>query len=258
MVSRKRNKGKERKAKKEERTEENQRARMRTKWKLWASGVWKGAITPCDHGLDFNLTMLADDHPVSSFVNAYLVNWCYKGMSPKQTLTGTFQTHPQVWKKKSYRDMARDIFVAIGTNLLANDTTHPDIACAILVLENYDGSGEIESTIHSNEVATKLRDIGCGDGDSMRRDELKFFRKRTTCKCLKKMHLDARKAIPKSGLCWCCEVAKERPLLMVCSRCRVAQYCSRECQGSDWGDHKSLCDSFCSGRKTNSAYEQQT
>ena len=34
---------------------------------------------------------------------------------------------------------------------------------------------------------------------------------------------------------------KELPSLSSCSRCRLARYCSRECQVSDYKNHKSLC-----------------
>ena len=36
---------------------------------------------------------------------------------------------------------------------------------------------------------------------------------------------------------------KELPSLSICSRCRLARYCSRECQVSDYKNHKSLCKS---------------
>ena len=75
-------------------------------------------------------------------------------------------------------------------------------------------------------------------------DALKFFRKRTSCSCLKDMHLEARKTLPKTGICYHCKERKERTLLMVCSRCRITQYCSRECQIADWSRHKVYCDEW--------------
>jgi len=29
-----------------------------------------------------------------------------------------------------------------------------------------------------------------------------------------------------------------------CSRCKLIRYCSRECQGADWIEHKSVCERF--------------
>ena len=66
----------------------------------------------------------------------------------------------------------------------------------IMVLENYDRT----SVINSPGVALKLRDLYFG-GNTAKRDVLKFYRKRTSCSCLKKMHLEARKDIQKMGGC---------------------------------------------------------
>ena len=87
-------------------------------------------------------------------------------------------------------------------------------------------------------TAVKMRELY----RSSRRDVLKYYRKRTICKCLKRMHLEARKACPKMGTCNGCLEEKERALLMVCSRCGVGQYCSRACQVSDWSNHRRYCD----------------
>src|SRR5687768_18397886 len=40
-------------------------------------------------------------------------------------------------------------------------------------------------------------------------------------------------------VCLVCGI--ETPKMKSCSRCRVAKYCSIECQRSDWSTHKRLC-----------------
>ena len=77
---------------------------------------------------------------------------------------------------------------------------------------------------------------------SGRRDALKFFSKRVSCSCLKTMHQKARTTLPKLGRCTGCNRIKERVALSVCSRCMITQYCSRECQVTDWPQHKKACD----------------
>ena len=74
------------------------------------------------------------------------------------------------------------------------------IAQSILVLEHYTGTNELDSAFLSKHkvVSAKWRDLWVGVS-SGRRDALKFYRKRTSCKCLKKMHLEARKTTPKRG-----------------------------------------------------------
>ena len=242
MPSRKRNKGKERKAKKAEMIE-IKRAGIRSMWMGWARGenvLDSGrVITQCNHGCDLNIP--DDNHPVTRFMDA---------LNTVDNLADTFVTHLAVWNDDRHRKMTRDLMLGSGTTMILSNKVNvlrvSNMACVIMVLENYGGSGDIDSTINSRVVVTKIRDLGVGNGGSgSLRDVLKFYRKRTTCKCLKDMHLEARKTHPKLGECTRCEVVKERRLLMVCSKCRYSQYCSRKCQTADWSRHKCNCDIFC-------------
>ena len=114
-------------------------------------------------------------------------------------MNDTFQRHAEVWKNESYRNMAIQILVHMGTNSLqCKDTEMPkEVTRAIVILENY-RAGHVDSSIYNRVVATKLRDVHWS-GSSLERDMLKFYRKRTTCLCLKKRHLEARKSLPKLG-----------------------------------------------------------
>ena len=111
-------------------------------------------------------------------------------------------------------------------------------------------SGSIYSSWNHHGSMIKRRDLE-PDISNTWRDALKFYRKRTSCKCLKKLHLEARKNKPKMGLCWYCDKDMERVLLSLCSRCMVSQYCSRECQVADWPKHESVCDQFVRQQEMN-------
>ena len=249
MTSRKRNKGKERRAKKAEleaekakleaKKEERLRGVVRSKWKIWARGDITELSIECNHGVDLVIPD-EDDHPVTNFIDAFfLYEAKNKNVPVENYLSDTFTRYQEVWDSERYREMAVDIFVAIGTNLLLSPFSGPKvIANTIVILEHYDGSG-IFSTRNSRVVSTKIRDIS---GSGSLRDALKFYRKRVMCKCLKDMHLEARKTLPKTGMCYHCHEKKERALLMICSRCRVPQYCSRKCQVAHWPMHRSECD----------------
>ena len=247
MPSRKKNKGKERKAKKAEveaEKIEKERAALRIAWQADARGEFQGrVIIQCNHGVD--LVIPEDDHPVTNFIDALFTYAANNGglMYVGFCLRDTFTTHQEVWENESYREMAVNIFIAIGTNSLLQNVRggYFLVAHAIVALENYDGEG-IVSTLNSHAVSSKVRDLS---GSDSLRDALKFFRKRTTCKCLKRMHLEARRTQPKMGGCYHCKERKERALLMVCSRCRVPQYCSKKCQIADWPRHKACsCDKY--------------
>ena len=245
--SRKRNKGRDRKAKKAELEAEkieSDRVKVRIEWEGWARGyeIMSGMkVIQCIHGFSTNLISCENNHPVSRFLDTFFMNW--SRMSSIPNLRDTFTKHQQIWNDKSHREMAIDTFTVIGTNFLLLYNIHSAsnyTATAILALENYDGMGNIESSINSRRFATKLRDLH-DDGSSVTRDVLKFYRKRLSCSCLKEMHSKSRKSLPKVGQCFGCAEEKRRDSLVVCGRCRVGQYCSRECQITHWPDHCREC-----------------
>jgi len=239
--SRKRNKGKERKAKKLEKVE-IERADANKIWQELKNCV------ECMHGND---TAISNDHPVSKFLDEFFVLWERRQQSFYTTLNDMLQKHPQVWTDKDNRELAIQTFLSIGTNMLLvddadTDNTSParDMVKTIIVLEHHDSSEgfTLESSVLDHAALVKKREID-SDVSSTRRDVLKFYRKRLPCKCLKRMHLDARKLIPKMGKCYYCKIEKERVELSVCSRCMISQYCSRECQVEHWRrrNHEKVC-----------------
>ena len=204
----------------------------------------------CLHGRD-NMT-IPNGHPVSIFIDDFFIDWTRKQKDIAMfgfplILNDMFRAHPQVWKDFNYRELAKQYFASIGTNmLLAKDINDGALSMAktIVALEHYDSSEglNMHSVYFTRSAASKRRDLEIGSG--IKRDLLKFYRKRLSCKCLKRMHLEARKAIPKMGICTNCNIEKERVELSVCSRCMVMQYCSRECSISAWPTHKLDCDAY--------------
>ena len=259
--TRKRNKGKERKEleaeisalrRHEAEKERESRAVLRKTWHGWAGGLdVHGQFIQCNHGVAL---IRGDNHPVTSFVDSFYINAVFNNeIGIMDNLKELFQAHREVWDNENYRKMVINIFIAIGTNsMLALSNENPkNIAYAIVTLENYDGSGDFDSVDYNCVSASKMRDLL--DSSTSRRDMLKFFRKRTSCKCLKAMHLEARKTLPKLGECYHCKEKKERALLMVCSRCRIAQYCSRKCQVANFSGHKGHCKECVSVHKQQQA-----
>ena len=252
-TSRKKNKGRDRKAKKAE----AERARVRDKWLMWATGedkVTREKIQ-CDHGRRVTIPDL--DHPVSKFMNDFST---YRSadnadFSTVKMMRDILQTNPQVCNNNGCREMVVSILTSMGTNLLLMQIGDKEleflairIAKTLHVLENHDGGGSLEVVLHSQKVSMKRRDFGSPTGSS-RRDALKFFSKRVSCSCLKVMHQIARETMPKTGICICCEKEKERVALSVCSRCMIMQYCSRKCQVTDWPTHEGECDMYVRAHK---------
>ena len=233
-ASRKRNKGKDRKAKKEA----NKVALVHRYWRDFCA-IHPASGIECDHGC----IIIPSNHPVSKFMDLFYLNMGYKDQfDMNENLLNTYETFPEVWNNERYKEMAIKVFIATGTNMiLRKDNVSLCIAYTITVLTEYDGTSSIHSAFFCRASGEKNRDLDPA-GASNTRDLLKFYRKRTSCKCLKKMHLEARKSTPKNGFCWGCNKEKERVALSVCSRCMVTQYCSRECQVANLPQHKVDCD----------------
>ena len=118
-----------------------------------------------------------------------------------------------------YKPLIVNILVCIGTNLLldehitaGNGLLAYHFIMAIVVMENYNEEvhTSFDLLLKSRIVASKMMDIMDFSSSTARRDVLKFYRKRTTCSCLKDMHLEARKTLPKLGLCFHCHKVNER------------------------------------------------
>ncbi len=74
---------------------------------------------------------------------------------------------------------------------------------------------------------------------------VQFYRKQIPCSCLDERHEEV-KSIPKLGYCSNddCPLPHKtavRSKMVYCVRCRVVNYCSRECQVAAWSKHKQVC-----------------
>ena len=116
-------------------------------------------ITQCNHVSDL---MIPEDpnpnqyHRVSCFMDVFYMNMRNR-MGVENNLRCTFQTQQQVWNNGDYRKLARDLMLVMGTNTVLSRNAigmAKHLACAIITLENYDGSGEIDSTMNSRVVTS--------------------------------------------------------------------------------------------------------
>ena len=254
MPSRKRNKGKERKAKKV--------AEVNSMWVKWARGESKDKLGTYDI---FNEMTLAipdgsdKNDPVVRFMDTLSMNWIDKNVGLPlchvSNMRITYEKHRPVWNNENYRGMVRDILAAIGINfLLRRDyPISASFAWAVAFLDHYDEDGDFDSSAFCRQVATKFRDLFMIENSRMR-ELLKFYRKRVACSYLKKeIHIEARKNLGKMGFCSNCRQTKERAMLMVCGRCRINQYCSKACQVTQWPKHKCICDMYVRVHKAHQA-----
>ena len=99
MPSRKKNKGKERKAKKADQTHW---------WRRW-SGHSPESEAHCNHGC---VAIPPPDHVVSRFMNTFGELWSTNSTST--AIESTFTANPEVWKDAEYRQMAIEILLSIA------------------------------------------------------------------------------------------------------------------------------------------------
>ena len=168
MVSRKKNKGKERKAKKEE----NKKAERRSRWERFARGEDDNnrKVIHCDHGCTVEIPDSLD-HPVANFLDELFAT---------DNRLKCLNSHAKLWNDEDIRNMAIDLLLRIGANLLVgSDSTSTDgvnIACTIVVLDNYKETKSMNEVFYSRGVAAKVGDLQNGNV----RDVLKFYSKRLT------------------------------------------------------------------------------
>ena len=89
-------------------------------------------------------------------------------------------------------------------------------------------------------LATKDREVYRDLFQGCEYDVIKFFAKRIPCNCLKEMYTRS-KSEPKLMRCCHCKETKERKHLYLCGGCRCVHYCSVECQKADYSVHCSWC-----------------
>jgi hypothetical protein len=88
---------------------------------------------------------------------------------------------------------------------------------------------------------SKLAELQVADEHTL----VQFYKKQIPCSCLDERHEEV-KSITKMGYCsnGNCPLpnnAAVRSKMVYCVRCRVNNYCSRECQVAAWPEHKKNC-----------------
>ena len=136
----------------------------------------------------------------------------------------------------------RSLLVNLGTNLLLRDqidASHlADIVAYSVISLSYPPNNFLltKSVMTSSKCRNTLRDLESG----MPYDCIKFFYRRSLCKCLKEMY-SSEKAKKRYSRCYSCNVEKERSQLFLCSNCLLVYYCSVDCQAIHWPKHQRMC-----------------
>jgi len=154
--------------------------------------------------------------------------------------------YEMIWdSNEDTRQKLQSLFIHLGTNLLLRDDKQRSINLASVAAAFYiafshhklDYWEAMDSS--SSEHRVSLRNLE----DGLVYDCAKFLSKRIPCQCLEKIYLRERPK-PKLSDCSYCKEVKDRRELYLCSGCLYYHYCNIQCQAGHWSGHKSACKEF--------------
>lgn len=157
-----------------------------------------------------------------------------------ETIDRMYKTNrfKEVFDEEATRKELMPLLLRAGTNmLLKEDVNLSAMASAVALATVSCEHGFYEDDVLASKNRNVYRDLMQGVPAY---DSIKFFTKRIPCNCLKDLYSRA-KSQPKLIQCHCCKKHKERRSLFLCGRCKIAHYCSKECQRTDYLQHESLC-----------------
>ena len=143
---------------------------------------------------------------------------------------------PQVLDDEVVRASLRAVLLSYGATMILTGGEDEKIIAQINI-EAIQFLEYVAGTLHQ----TAKEYMSCRDPmDGCTRSVIKFHSERLPCHCLRYAYKDTASE-EKLGKCSHCKHKRERRTLLLCGRCRRHQYCSQECQGAAWPDHKAVC-----------------
>jgi len=177
-------------------------------WEVLARWSERNVAIQCNHGSTLSWSV---GDPLYKYMNA-VESFQANDKNLEDGITELYETHTSVWNNAKQREMAVEILLAIGTNIILRDDDvdwASTFAIVSSVMENYNGNGNFDAAFYTPEV----REINVGS----HRDCLKHFNKRINCSCLKEKYADSKRKA-KIGECFACAKDKRRASLKICGR----------------------------------------
>ena len=251
MPSRKKVKGKARKAAKEAKAKEGESeavisANQRHEESLEAMmQQLMISSSKCTHG---SCPFSGDMHICSNFIDAFTTDVFVN--SNTDILAESFSSAFHATKEKyadvyaSKLETVISMLLFLGTQLLLDGNNgiaqlYAEVACYF---------NEFVAVSYRKTKATlswtKIGELNGGDDHTL----VSFYRKHIPCSCLDEKYKDV-KSIKKLGRCYNpnCSLPGgrvEKSKMLCCTRCGDVNYCSVECQKADWKRHKENCDNI--------------
>ena len=206
-----------------------------TNWEYWLRGghnllTRPSAIVNCDHGHSVDTFDVSErQNPIFAMLTSF-DSEIASTYGIRSVIKETYNGYESVWDDDEQRMTAFHLFVRIGVNLALyvgleqRGGVTPYYAAMACMLENYDGN--INSTLIKMDA--KMRDftVNCHTDLPLSRVVVKYLAKKSTCGCLNVLYARVKNH-PNIGKCKTCEKLMEKKLLLVCSDCKCAHYCSK-------------------------------
>ena len=253
MPSRKKAKGKARKAAKEAKAKEeesqavvevaaNQRQEESVEARIQRLMINATPPKLCMHGRD--AVSPGDREICDDFINAFMAV-CHSQNGDvtrafDTALHATWEQYVDVYYSKL--DTAISLLSAEGTHcILDGDNRKAQVYATY--------ASYFEELMAVNVHKTKATASWTKPVELLRADDhtlVSYYRKRIPCACLDQRYKEV-KSLAKMGVCYNENCSKpnrqvERSKMFCCTRCGEANYCSVECQKADWRRHKQCCD----------------
>ena len=243
MPSRKKAKGKARKAAKEAKAKEEGGRAVKGGIQRQGESVeaMMNRLTICSHGCP---SLSAGEAKTSEdFIDAFL-----EAFFSKVDMVDGFEAATDTTKEvygeiyASKLDAIISIFLYNGTdNILdGNNKAAQQFASLAAYFEEYNAYEVCKTKARINY--SKVIELERADGNTL----VSYYRKRIPCSCLDEKYKKV-KSLKKMGFCYnpsCSHPDRrvERSKMFCCTRCGEANYCSVECQRADWKKkHGQLC-----------------
>jgi hypothetical protein len=199
-------------------------------------------VNECQHGYvateehffisDFAITFFAGYNSVGA---GAMLSECFEAAEK-----ATAEKYPEVWHDPSKMKQVASYFILLGTQGVLDGK----IGIARFYASTASHFEEYIEVLHETKATldpTKVIELKHGDEHTL----VKYLRKNIPCKCLDTKYKEV-KSITKMGFCFNpqCSIPDrmvERHKMLYCTRCHLANYCSRECQEAAWPEHKELC-----------------
>ena len=246
MPSRKKAKGKARKAAKEAKAargkEEGSRAVVANQRQegLQRLGINVASSKLCSHG--YPCLSAGEEKLCLEFINAFIAVFNSQdnmGEGFVSAEEATKEQFAEVYASKL--DTIISIILYNGTQCILDGDNRTARLNAMLAFyfENY-----MAVNVHMTQATlnvSKLIELESADERTL----LSYYRKYISCSCLDDKYKEV-KSVKKMGWCYNTNCSNpggkvERSKMFSCTRCRDANYCSVECQKADWKHHKKFC-----------------